>query len=111
MFARPAGRTSSTTVSSPWPKATGMPFDISWRTQPGSRTGDNRDCAGVGLRGDEALCIVADGSTRGRGSGELARDLARGLIDRFVAGALEPTGPGLIGGLRALHGELTPGRA
>jgi len=80
-----------------------MGIEISWRSQAGKRTEDNRDCAGVGIRGDEALCIVLDGSTAGPDSGTLARRVARDLIDWFTASDDAATTESLIARLRAIH--------
>ncbi|MEO3388888.1 hypothetical protein [Mesorhizobium sp. CAU 1741] len=64
-----------------------MPFDVRWDCQQGTRTADNRDHAGIGIRGDSFLAIVLDGSTRGATSGLFAQETARRLIDWFVTGA------------------------
>lgn len=85
-----------------------MACDVAWRTQAGRRTAANRDCAGVGIRGDEALCIVLDGSTRGRESGALARDIAAGLIDWFVDLNPPVTAQMIEDRLRELHRTLSP---
>lgn len=87
-----------------------MGFDVAWRTRAGRRTADNRDCAGLGVRGDEALCIVLDGSTRGADSGALARDIARGLVDWFVELESAVTAGALKAKLRDLHQALAPRR-
>lgn len=87
-----------------------MGFDVAWRTRTGRRTADNRDCAGLGVRGDEALCIVLDGSTRGPDSGALARDIARGLIDWFVELESAVTAGALKAKLRDLHQALASRR-
>lgn len=84
-----------------------MAYDFAWRTQAGRRTVENRDCAGVGLRGEEALCIVLDGSTRARDSGLLARDIATGLIDWFVERGQPVTAEAIEGRLRELHQMLS----
>lgn len=84
-----------------------MGFEVAWRTQAGKRTADNRDCAGVGIRGDAALCIVLDGSSRGPDSGALARDIANGLIDWFVDLDTSVTGEAIEGRLRQLHRTLS----
>lgn len=61
-----------------WPSFT-------WRSEIGrNRTDDNRDMCGIGQRGEDALCIVLDGSTNGRDSGVLARAIACRMIDGFV---------------------------
>jgi hypothetical protein len=52
-----------------------MGMEINWLSQQGKRTGDNRDCGGVGVRADEVLCLVLDGSTSGPTSGDLARQI------------------------------------
>lgn len=84
-----------------------MGIEISWHSQAGKRTDDNRDCAGVGMRGDEALCIVLDGSTNGPDSGALARRVARDMIDWFVTTEEAVTADILIARLRAIHAGLS----
>lgn len=84
-----------------------MGIAISWHSQTGTRTEDNRDCGGVGLRGDEALCVVLDGSTKGPDSGALARQVTRALIDWYVATDQEITAETLTARLREIHGALS----
>lgn len=80
---------------------------VDWRSQIGTRTQDNRDCAGVAAREDDVLCIVADGSTRGLDSGELAREITRELIDWYVGSGEFLTAESLISKLKELH-EVLP---
>lgn len=88
--------------------ATPMAFEVDWRTRPGDRTVESRDHAGVGLGRDGLLCILLDGATRGRDSGDLARTLAREMVDGFVASDEAVTAHGLTDRLRGLHRELAP---
>jgi len=83
-----------------------MGIAISWRSQIGTRTDDNRDYGGVGLRGDEALCIVLDGSTKGPNSGALARQITRALIDWYVSTDQEITAETLTAKMRGIHAAL-----
>lgn len=83
-----------------------MPVIVDWRSQIGTRTEDNRDCAGVAAREDDVLCIVADGSTRGLDSGELAREITRELIDWYVGSSEAVTADSIIVRLRQLHETL-----
>lgn len=62
-----------------------MPIEVDWISQAGRRTADNRDFGGIGIRAEDALCIVLDGSSTGEDSGALARDITQALIDWFVA--------------------------
>lgn len=84
-----------------------MGIDVSWRSQAGNRTDDNRDCAAVGTRGDEALCILLDGSTTGPDSGALARRIARDMIDWFLASDEAATAESLTARLREIHAGLS----
>lgn len=84
-----------------------MALELAWRTQAGRRTADNRDCAGVGIRGDEALCILLDGSSRGPDSGALARGIASGLVDWFVDAGPPMTSEAIDARLHELHGTLS----
>jgi serine/threonine protein phosphatase PrpC len=84
-----------------------MPIVVNWRSQIGTRTEDNRDCAGVAAREDDVLCIVADGSTKGLDSGELAREITRELIDWYVGSSTAVTAESLIAKLKGLH-EVLP---
>jgi serine/threonine protein phosphatase PrpC len=83
-----------------------MVVAVTWISQAGTKTKDNRDCAGVGLRRDGALCIVLDGSTSGPGSGDLARKISRALVDWYVGAEGQITSETLIARIRAIHGEL-----
>ncbi|MFQ5534308.1 MAG: PP2C family protein-serine/threonine phosphatase [Sphingomonadales bacterium] len=84
-----------------------MGIEVSWHSKQGQRTDDNRDYCGVGLRDDDALCIVLDGSTSGANSGEFARLIARDLIDWFMAaGKVNPDA--IIDRLSYIHTNLTP---
>jgi serine/threonine protein phosphatase PrpC len=79
-----------------------MAGEITWRSEQGTHTKDNRDQCGVGLREDATLCIVLDGSTSGDNSGEFARQIAQNLIEWFVV-AGEVTTEAIIDGVRVLH--------
>lgn len=83
-----------------------MTFAIRWHCQQGTRTADNRDHAGVGVRADSFLAIVLDGSTRGPTSGQFAGEIARQIVDWFVTGAAEVTAEAMAEQLRATHAEL-----
>jgi len=84
-----------------------MGLAIRWRTNQGQRTDDNRDCCGVGLRNDMALCVVLDGSSSGDDSGVFARRIARDLIDWFMT-AGDASADSIINRLRELHAEMSP---
>jgi serine/threonine protein phosphatase PrpC len=84
-----------------------MPIEVSWRSQIGTRTSDNRDCGGIGIRADEALCIVLDGSTTAPDSGILARQIIRETVDWYVASDEAITAESLTVRLREVHGTLS----
>ena len=84
-----------------------MGFEITWRSERGSRTEDNRDYCGVGLRSDYALCIVLDGASSGADSGVLAREVAHGLVDWFIRSDAVCE-QAVIAQLRILHAECFP---
>lgn len=79
-----------------------MAIEVVWRTQSGDRTPENRDFAGVGIRDGAVFCILLDGSTRGRDSGALVREIARGMVDAFVEGDRTENAGDLIDRLRDL---------
>ncbi|MGB3389928.1 MAG: protein phosphatase 2C domain-containing protein [Pseudaminobacter sp.] len=83
-----------------------MTLQIRWHCRQGTRTADNRDHAGIGIRGDAVLAIVLDGSTSGSASGEFAREIARRMVDWFVTGTEEATAAALIEQLRLTHASL-----
>jgi serine/threonine protein phosphatase PrpC len=85
-----------------------MGIDFRWRSRAGARTGDNRDYGCIGIRGDEALCVVLDGSTTGRDSGALARAIGTALIDGYVASEDQIDEDGLVTRLRDIHAALVP---
>jgi serine/threonine protein phosphatase PrpC len=84
-----------------------MEMELDWRSQHGTKTGDNRDYGGVGIRPDGVLCLVLDGSTSGPKSGELAGQIARDVIDWYVATAEDVTAETLTAQLRQIHGSLS----
>jgi serine/threonine protein phosphatase PrpC len=84
-----------------------MGIEVSWLSQPGMRTGENRDCAGVGIRADDALCIVLDGSTTSPTSGALVQQISQDLIDWYVASDEEMTAETLTARLRQMHKTLS----
>lgn len=84
-----------------------MEMQLDWRSQQGTKAGDNRDYGGVGLRPDGVLCLVLDGSTSGPKSGELAGQIARDVIDWYVATAEDVTAETLTAQLRKIHGSLS----
>ena len=83
-----------------------MVFAIQWHCQQGTRTADNRDHAGVGIRGDSILAIILDGSTSGPASGLFAREIARRLVDWFVTTTADVTAPTITEQLRLTHVAL-----
>jgi serine/threonine protein phosphatase PrpC len=85
---------------------TEMGIDVSWLSQAGKRTKDNRDCGGVGIRAEEVLCVVLDGSTNGPNSGEFARQITQELIDWYVASDEAMTAETLTARLRQIHEAL-----
>ncbi|WP_213286686.1 hypothetical protein [Bradyrhizobium sp. sGM-13] len=84
-----------------------MAINVSWHSQTGTRTSDNRDCGGIGIRADEALCVVLDGSTTAPDSGILARQIIRDMVDWYVASDEEINSESLTVQLRQLHGTLS----
>jgi len=83
-----------------------MTLQIRWHCRQGTRTADNRDHAGIGIRGGAVLAIVVDGSTSGSDSGDFAREIARRMVDWFVTGTEEVTADALIAQLRMTHAAL-----
>lgn len=61
-----------------------MGFKYHWRTKQGSKNKDNWDFCGIGLRPNMSLCIVLDGSSSGKNSGDFTRQIATKLIDWFI---------------------------
>lgn len=61
-----------------------MHIEVQWLTQRGTKTADNRDYAGVGIKPDKLLGVVVDGSTKGEKSGEYAAAIVRNIVDWFV---------------------------
>lgn len=61
-----------------------MVFEYEWRSSPGTITSDNRDYCGIAERPDAPLYVVIDGATRGPSGGDLAKELARHLVDQFL---------------------------
>lgn len=84
-----------------------MEVDISWRSQAGMRTDDNRDHGGIGIRGGETLCVIADGSSTAPDSGTLAKALIYALVDWYVACDLAMKPEVILSELRRLHGSLS----
>jgi serine/threonine protein phosphatase PrpC len=82
-------------------------IEVSWLSQVGKRTSDNRDCGGIGIRTDEALCVVVDGSTTAPDSGVLARQIVRDMVDWYVASDEAISAESLIAQLRQVHGTLS----
>lgn len=83
-----------------------MTLQIWWHCRQGTRTADNRDHAGIGIRGDAVLAIVLDGSTSGSASGDFACEIAHRMVDWFVTGTEEVTADALIAQLRMTHAAL-----
>lgn len=83
-----------------------MWLNVSWRSEAGVKTEDNRDCAGIGFKGAEMLCIVIDGSTAAPDSGALAWQLACRMVDWYVNTEGPSTAKTVIAQLRHVHAEL-----
>lgn len=84
-----------------------MRANLEWRTLKGTRTSDNRDCAGVSMNSQASLMVITDGSTAGENNGDLARTLVKELVDWFATTSLV-SAETLRDFLRGLHRELAP---
>ena len=84
-----------------------MGIEVSWRSQAGVRTDDNRDHGGIGIRGNETLCIIADGSSTAPDSGALAQSIIRELVDWYVVSDQAMTREALLALLPRLHENLS----
>ncbi|OWZ90731.1 hypothetical protein B9J07_25865 [Sinorhizobium sp. LM21] len=80
-----------------------MDIEALWITQQGTRTFDNRDHAGFGMRQNEFLGVVVDGSTNGAANGSYARAIVQMLVDWFVETAESITADLMVNVLRQLH--------
>jgi len=83
-----------------------MAFAIQWHCQQGTRTTDNRDHAGIGIRGNSILAIVLDGSTSRPASGLLAQKIARQMVDWFMTTSTDITPAAITEQLRETHKTL-----
>ena len=84
-------------------------IQISWHSRQGTRTDTNQDCCGVGVRPDEVLCVVLDGSSAGPQSGELVRLIAGDLTDWFTLAKGGITADDVVNQLREIHKVRSPG--
>ncbi len=84
-----------------------MSVEVSWRSQQGKRTEDNRDYCGAGFRSGASLFIVLDGSTSGPKSGEFSKEIANQLIDWFVTTTASITAQIISKELRQIHEDLS----
>ncbi|WP_457588790.1 hypothetical protein [Ensifer canadensis] len=83
-----------------------MDIEALWLTQQGTRTSDNRDHAGFGMRQNEFLGVVVDGSTNGAANGGYARAIDQMLVDWFVETAEAITADLMVNVLRQSHENL-----
>ena len=83
-----------------------MGIEVGWRSQKGTRTADNRDHGGIGIRDNEVLCVIADGSSTAPDSGALAQAIIRNLVDWFVISGATMAPETVLEQLRKLHGDL-----
>ncbi len=83
-----------------------MAFAIQWHCQQGTRTADNRDHAGIGIRGDSILAVVLDGSTSRPASGLFAQNIARQMADWFMTTSTAITAAAITEQLREIHKTL-----
>lgn len=80
-----------------------MKIEALWLSQQGTRTSDNRDHAGIGIRRGEFIGIVVDGSTTGPANGDFARALTQMLVDWFVEAVEATTTTTILRALRQIH--------
>ncbi len=83
-----------------------MAFAIQWHCQQGTRTADNRDHAGIGIRGDSIMAIVLDGSTSRPASGLFAQKIAHQMVDWFMTTSTDITPAAITEQLRETHKTL-----
>ncbi|WP_194392043.1 protein phosphatase 2C domain-containing protein [Bradyrhizobium sp. CCBAU 51765] len=84
-----------------------MELLLNWRSQQGTKTDDNRDYGGAGVRADGVLCLVLDGSTSGPNSGELARQFVCEVVDWYVTTDEVISAQALTTQLRKVHATLS----
>lgn len=82
-----------------------MGIIIALHSTQGPHTEDNRDCCGIGIQDEAALCVLFDGSSSGLDSGSFARAATRRLVDWFV-GEQGVTADKIIERLRDIRREL-----
>lgn len=82
-------------------------MEISWRSEQGKKTRDNRDCGGAGVRANGVLCLVLDGSTSGPTSGDFARQIIRDVVDWYAATDEAATAENFMAQLRRAHRSLS----
>lgn len=83
-----------------------MVLQYEWQSFQGTLTDDNRDYCGIAERLDATLYAVIDGSTRGPHGGDLAKELACNLIDKFIALDKPATKPDVLAFLEETHKKL-----
>lgn len=79
--------------------------ELSWHSSRGGGSDTNQDYCGIGQRDDAVLCIVLDGSTAGPQSGELAKAIARDLIDWFTSATTRASADDIVNQLREIHAK------
>lgn len=77
-----------------------------WQSFQGTLTDDNRDYCGIAERPDATLFAVIDGSTHGPQGGDLAKDLACHLVDKFMVLDKPVTKQNVLAILQQTHRKL-----
>lgn len=80
-----------------------MKIEALWLSQQGTRTSDNRDHAGIGIRRGEFMGIVVDGSTNSPVNGDFARAATKMLVDWFVESTEAITTAAILRALKQGH--------
>lgn len=83
-----------------------MGMTLHWNSQKGTRTENNKDYCGIGIRNEAVMCIVLDGASAGLTSGELACRVAHDMVDWFLDAEGEITKLRIEGRMHDIHNSI-----
>ncbi len=83
-----------------------MTLCLNWISMKGSNRGKNSDFCGIALKLNTSFFMVADGSTKGIHSDQLAKELTCSMVDRFMSASSALTENCIISFLKEEHDIL-----
>ncbi len=83
-----------------------MPFTFHWSSSKGRGSANNQDYGGLAIGESYVVAVIVDGVSFRPGSGAVALELSRRVVDKAINSRETPTGEQTLGWLREIHRDV-----